>query len=283
MKKALIFVLILLLAAASGALWANRAGPPEFETKADVAFEPIDAQAAGPEVMYNEADFAGVPEPARQYLKKALPKVGLRARVVLIRQSGRTMMAEDSSWDAYTARQITGMNPPRLAWAATADWAPWIPVMTLTSYSGDSASVRSYFFGMVDAFENQGMVIKAYLLQRWLAEAVWYPSALLPGGKVRWEQADTKVKGAKMVRAIVEDGGIKVSGRFVFGGGGAPMFFLGDPLPFGHLAGQNFYCNYSDWRRQGDRQIPFEIVQGVRRGISDDRRLEAKLESIEYR
>ncbi len=281
MKKAVIFILILILIAIGAAYWAQRVGKPEFEAMADQLFEAVDTQAA--QTMYSKADFEQVPEVAVEYLKRALPEVGVRTRVVRITETGRIKMAEDSSWDDFSSRQMSGVDPPRLVWAAEADWAPLMPVMTLMAYTGEKGFVRSYFWGMVEGFANGGLVIKAYLMQRWLGEAVWYPDALLPSARLRWERADTKVKGVKVARVILEDDGIKVSGQFFFGGGGAPMFFLGDPLPFGHLAGQRWYCQYSDWRRQGDRQIPFELIQGVREGISDDRRLEITLQSIDYR
>ena len=116
------------------------------------------------------------------------------------------MMAEDSSWDDFTSRQISSVDPPRLVWAAEAEWAPLLPVMTLTAYTGDKGFVRSYFWGLVEGFENQGLVIKAYLMQRWLGEAVWYPDALLPSARLRWEKADTKVKGVKVARVILNGG-----------------------------------------------------------------------------
>ena len=137
--------------------------------------------------------------------------------MALITEKGRIMMAEDSSWDDFTSRQISSVDPPRLVWAAEAEWAPLLPVMTLTAYTGDKGFVRSYFWGLVEGFENQGLVIKAYLMQRWLGEAVWYPDALLPSARLRWEKADTKVKGVKVARVILEDDGIKVSGQFFFG------------------------------------------------------------------
>lgn len=281
MKKVLIFILVLVLIAIGVAYWAQRVGKPEFETKVDVIFDNVEVEAA--QTMYSKADFEQVPEAAKNYLKRALPEVGVRTRVALINEKGRIKMAEDSSWDDYLARQITSVQPPRLVWAAESDWAPLLPVMTLIAYTGDEGFVRSYFWGLVEGFDNHGLVIKAYLMQRWLGEAVWYPDALLPSAKLRWEKADTKVKGVKVARVILEEDGIEVSGQFYFGGGGAPMFFLGDPLPFGHLAGQRWYCQYSDWRRLGDRQIPYELVQGIRQGISGDRRLEIKLQSIKYR
>lgn len=50
---------------------------------------------------------------------------------------------------------------------------------------------------------------------RWLAEAAWYPTALLPGGDVRWEPLD-----ATSARATVSDGATTVSLDFLFGDDG---------------------------------------------------------------
>ena len=86
MKKAIIFILILILIAIGAAYWAQRVGKPEFEARADQLFDAVDTQAA--QTMYSKADFEQVPEAARQYLQRALPEAGVRTRVALITEKG---------------------------------------------------------------------------------------------------------------------------------------------------------------------------------------------------
>src|SRR5690606_1835390 len=48
-------------------------------------------------------------------------------------------------------------------------------------------------------------------LARWLGEAVWFPTAFLPGGAIRWEQVDDRT-----ARATVTDGRFRATADFHF-------------------------------------------------------------------
>lgn len=283
MKKVIFGIIVLALII--GAMFAvSVMGRSDFQQKVQATFEAMgqasDKQKAG---NYSPADFKGITPLALAYLQKAMPASGPRITQLMVEQHGQTKMSEDSSWDDFKARQMITRNPPQMAWAAEAEYGPLMPVMTLTAYKSGSGSIQSYLWGLMDMFSNRGEMIKRYLMLRWLAEAVWHPDALLPSDQLNWEAAKPPTPSLKAARVVLKDGGLSVSGLFIFTSrGGAPMMFMADAVSTGQLAGQRWYCRYSDWRRQGQLQIPFAMVQGVRSGIRDDVRLKLKVDAIEF-
>jgi hypothetical protein len=63
-------------------------------------------------------------------------------------------------------------------------------------------------------------------LMRWLAEAVWYPTALLPGAGVTWRPVDDHRAEARVV-----DGALQARLRFTFGGDGLVASVRADSRP----------------------------------------------------
>lgn len=284
MKKIILGIIVLALII--GAMFtASIVGRSDFEQKAQATFAAM-GQAVGEQKSgnYSAADFKGIPPSALAYLQKAMPPGGPRIARLMVKQHGRIKVAEDASWDDFTARQMITQNPPQMAWAAEAEYGPLMPMMTLIAYTNGSGSIRSYLWGLMDIFSSRGETIKRYLMLRWLAEAVWHPDALLPSQKLGWEAAKPPTPSLEACRVVLQDGGLRVSGRFIFTSrGGAPMMFLADAASPAQVAGQRWYCRYSDWRRQGKLQMPFAMVQGVRSGVSDDVRLKLKVDAIEFR
>jgi hypothetical protein len=283
MKK-LIFAAVVIGLIAGGLQVASMLGEAEFETLSQTVFESLDQanqdRAVG---SYSSSDFDGLPKVVKAYLKKALPQSGSGCKIISLTQSGETRLSEDDSWNRFTARQMIAHHSPAMVYVSKVDYLPLSPVHILITLGDEQTKLESYLWGLSQIFSNQGMGFKRYLMQRWLAETVWHPDALLPGGKVQWHEAKDPIPGARAARVSLEYGGLKVSGQFIFTSlGGPPMMFLSDPERSGQFTGQRWYCSYSDWQRHGELQIPFELVQGVRNGISDDMRLRIKLKSIQH-
>jgi hypothetical protein len=76
--------------------------------------------------------------------------------------------------------------------------------------------MRAALFGLVPvASAVDGAELRAGALQRYLAESVWFPTALLPSERLSWSAID-----ASHARATLTDGDVSVSLDFEFGLGG---------------------------------------------------------------
>lgn len=285
LKGIFIFIFVLIILAVGGATVASWLGAPKFEKKTQDAFARLEKDIAkGAGGTYSIAGASGLPQIVRQYLEKAMPASGEKISHLSLICQGRIKVTEDASWDDFQARQVISSRPPQLVWAGQTRYAPLMPLMIMSSYVAGRGLVESHLWGQVEMFKNQGELIKGYMMLRWLGESVWHPDCLLPDKGVRWEEVKAATGGTKQARVYLTDGGLTVSGVFIFPArGGAPMLFLSDGKPFVEFAVDRWYCSYSDWRRQGKFQVPFQLVQGTRHGIGDDRRLEITVNQISYR
>jgi hypothetical protein len=84
------------------------------------------------------------------------------------------------------------------------------------AYVAGSASLRAALFSLIPvATADDGPELRAGALQRYLAESVWFPTALLPSDRLTWSAID-----ASHARATLNDGEVTVSLDFEFGLGG---------------------------------------------------------------
>lgn len=101
-------------------------------------------------------------------------------------------------------------------WDARIRMAPLVSVRVRDGYVGGHASMRGAVAALVPVVNAaDDAELRAGALQRYLAESVWLPTALLPGGGVTWTPVDGRV-----ARATLDDRGTTVSLDFEFGPGG---------------------------------------------------------------
>jgi hypothetical protein len=87
-----------------------------------------------------------------------------------------------------------------------------LPVRVRDSYVRGTASMRAAVLGLwTMANQSNRAELDAGALQRYLAEAVWFPAALLPRPNLRWAPID-----ARSARATLTDGTTTVSLEFRF-------------------------------------------------------------------
>lgn len=156
----------------------------------------------------------GLPEPVARYFHFALTPGQSLVRAAVLEQRGEFRTGgPDSPWLPLTARQHFSAQPPGFVWDASIRMAPGVPVRVRDAYRRGAGSMQAQIagvFSVVDQHDrpelNQGA------LQRYLAEAPWLPTALLPGPGLTWEAMD-----ARTARATLTDGGLSVSMEFTFG------------------------------------------------------------------
>lgn len=90
---------------------------------------------------------------------------------------------------------------------------------------------------------------------RCVAEAVWYPTALLPSQGVQWEAVDDRSASATLV-----DGSITLTLRFRFDNAGLIESFRAEAR--GGMVGQvmvqaPWECRFSNYQVRDGMQIPF--------------------------
>ncbi|KIX13867.1 DUF6544 family protein [Dethiosulfatarculus sandiegensis] len=281
--KILRVLVVLILLGCVGLYGADYLGADRFEQRHQDLLKSMHHMADQTATeQYKRTDLADLPPLVRQYLEKAAPLDQPKAELTRVWQKGRIKTTEDSSWSDFEAREHITLSTRQMVWAAKADLAPLTKLYILTSKLTDSARVDSWLWGLLEVSDRKGQVIRAYLMLRWLAEAVWHPHALLPGPDLKWERTVKKIGSGRAARVSLTQDGITVSGTFLFAASkGAPFFFLADPGPFAELRIRRFFCRYSDWRKEQGTYIPFRMEQGTRYMVSDRSMLEIELLKLE--
>ena len=160
-------------------------------------------------------DFEGVPDPVRRYFEAVLEEGRPYVRSVRLEQQGEFRLREsERTWRPTDATQRFTVDPPGFVWSATVRVLPFVPVKVLDSYDHGSGVLRARLLSTItvadvgpDRDMNEGELV------RYLAEAVWFPTGLLPTEGVEWEAIDDS-----SARATLEDGGNTASVVFHFDG-----------------------------------------------------------------
>ena len=132
-----------------------------------------------------------LPPPVARYLRRVLPATAL-IQEVWLRQVGVLKADLDSDrWMPFEAEHIVVPPATGFVWKARVRVAPMLHISVrdaLIDRGGSGhVSLLSAF-----ALKSDGgtMPMNSGSLHRYLAEAVWYPTALLPGPNLRWSPID---------------------------------------------------------------------------------------------
>lgn len=104
------------------------------------------------------------------------------------------------------------VRPPAFDWDARIRWAPGLTMFVRDVYGTGIGRLHATAFGLVTVVDQHGTPEMAQgELMRYLAEAVWYPTALLPSQGVRCDPIDDA-----RARASLTDSDTNVSLEFRF-------------------------------------------------------------------
>jgi hypothetical protein len=160
-------------------------------------------------------DFDQLPPPVATYFRRTLREgqpIICSARIV---QEGEFCRAEHS-WSPFEAKQYFSAQPPGFVWDATVRMSSVVRVQVRDAYVAGEGSMHAKILSLVplvDASDNAEL--NAGALQRYLAEAVWFPTALLPSEVMKWNAID-----ASRALATLSDSGTTVSLEFHFSDAG---------------------------------------------------------------
>ena len=155
----------------------------------------------------------GLPEPVVRYFENVFPGEPPRGRHLRLTQEGEfRMSADENSWRPFTATQHIDVGAPGFVWDARIQMAPLVQVRVRDAYingRGMMLGKVAAVVPVVDAHDKEELSSGALL--RYLAEAAWFPTALLPSESLRWRAVDEN--GAL---ATLFDAGREVTATFYF-------------------------------------------------------------------
>ena len=163
---------------------------------------------------FSPKELRELPDPVARYFTFALTPGQPFFRRVQVGQAGRFRTGDrNAPWHPFTAVEHFTVVPPGFVWDARIRMAPLLVVRVRDGYVAGSGAVLGKLAALVTVADQHGRPgLNAGALHRYLAEAVWFPTALLPRAGVVWDALD-----AHTARATMTDRATSVSLEFEFG------------------------------------------------------------------
>jgi hypothetical protein len=212
LKWAKIIIFTLIAVTVIVGLWGNARWAADTDARVralEATTQPIQARPQ----RYTDAELTNLPPVVRRYFSKVLRPNQPMVRRLYLEQTGtfnRSFAGEQ--WEPFTARQRVSVNRPGFVWDASINMSPGITVRVVDAYVAGVGSLQPSVFGLFDLGGSHGTVDMARgELIRFFAEAVWYPTVLLPSQGVHWTPVDDQT-----AQATLTDGPLSVSLTFAF-------------------------------------------------------------------
>ena len=220
------------------------------------------SRVAGDAARYDAAEIANLPAPVRRYFQLALTDGQPIIRSVDVKHSGTFNMSTNiARWLPFTSQQFVSTNRPGFIWNARIMMFPGVPVRVHDAYITGEGLLRPSILGLFALTDVQGGgdIAKGELM-RYFAEAVWYPTALLPSQGVSWQAVDDT-----SANATLTDGPIRLTMLFRFGDDGLVSSIYANAR--GQMVGATTVMmpwegRMSDYRKQDGMTVPFTSEVG---------------------
>jgi hypothetical protein len=182
---------------------------------------------------YDSNELIGLPAPVQRYFQAVLKDGQRIVEAVDIEQSGTfNMSATGEEWKRFTSIQRVITQRPGFDWEASIEMMPGLTARVHDAYINGEGILQATLFGLISLANLRGTPEMAQgELMRYLAEAAWYPTALLPCHGVQWKAIDDFSANATLndgetsvtllfhfdENGLIESAGAEARGRTVAG------------------------------------------------------------------
>jgi hypothetical protein len=205
---------------------------------------------------YDAGDLAGLPAPVQRYFRAVLTDGQRIVTGVRLAQSGDFNLGTVADrWASFTATQHFATRAPGFVWDARIAMFPGVPVRVVDAFVGGEGLLRPTILGLwsLGTLQGRGEIARGELL-RYLAESVWFPTALLPSEGVEWEPVDDRAAIATLRAGPV---GVTMVFRFDEDGLVQSVFVSERATKVGNVAVMMpWECRLGEYQMQGGMRVP---------------------------
>jgi hypothetical protein len=204
--KIIVLIVVALLVIVAGTIaygaWRWHSGTHALRARLQGARRPITP------ATYDAREIVGLPPPVQRYFRTVLQDGAPLVAAVQIRHAGQFNTGEtQAQWRRFTSSQVTVTRRPVFDWDGRIGLGPGVCVFVHDAYVAGEGLLHVALLGLASLADIRGTSEAAQgELLRFLAEAAWYPTALLPSQGVRWEALDDTA-----ARATLTDGATTVA------------------------------------------------------------------------
>ena len=197
----------LVLAAAGGAA-ALAHGATQWQSGTPTLRERLNAQRVRAQRRYDARETAGLPAPVQRYFDATLTDGQPLIAAATLWHDGEINVSERGErWRRFESSTRFVVRRPGFDWDGRITLAPGVHLRVHDAYVAGEGLLQARLAGLIKLAELRGgRDIGEGELLRYLAEAVWMPTALLPSQGVEWEPLD-----GRSSRATIDDGHHRVS------------------------------------------------------------------------
>ncbi len=213
MAQKIVIVTLLVLAIAIGALfgygsmqWNKETQGIRYRLEGDR--QPLQSKT------YDPKELGSLPAPVQRYFQTALTPGQQLVTAVDIEQVGSINMSESGDkWSPFTAKQRVVSHRAGFDWNASISVFPGVPVRIHDAYVDGEGLLHVALVGAITLASIRGTPeVTQGEFMRFVAEAAWYPTRMLPSEGATWQAVDdasaklTMRDGATSVTLLVSFG-----------------------------------------------------------------------------
>jgi hypothetical protein len=213
-----------------------------------------------PARRFDARELEGLPVPVQRYFRAVLKDGQPIVVAATIEMAGTiNLSATAEQWKPFTSHQrvvtaVAGSRPGFL-WNARVQMFPGVPARVEDSYIAGQGQLIAKLLGLftVATAQGGGELARGEFM-RWFAEAVWYPTALLPSQGVRWQAVDST-----SATATLDEGPITLTMLFRFDEAGLVASVRAESRGAGvgkDMVMLPWECTFSNYQRQGGMLVP---------------------------
>jgi hypothetical protein len=193
---------------------ATAYGRRRWAAQTQALWQQLQAAQVPPRVTrYSERELDGLPPPVQRWFRATLRDGAAVIATVDIEHQGQMNLSESAEqWVPFTSQQRVVTQRPGFVWDARVRLLPGLRVHVHDAHVAGQGLLHAAVAGLLTvARQHGGGDIAHGELMRYMAEAAWYPTALLPSQGVRWQPVDEH-----QARATLGDGELAVTLSFSF-------------------------------------------------------------------
>ncbi|MCW8837273.1 MAG: hypothetical protein OQK11_01095 [Thiovulaceae bacterium] len=171
------------------------------------------SSASSEKTVVDFKELETLPKPVVKYFNLVLKdKSEIINKLYLSQNGGFRMDDKSNKYSKTEAQQFLSTKPRGFTWHAKIFIDAGVYVNVFDSYVDAKGAIKAKFLSLYTIVdEHNKKELSNGALQRYLAEAIWYPTALLPSQGVKWRAVD-----ANKAIATLNDGNNSASLEFTF-------------------------------------------------------------------
>lgn len=155
----------------------------------------------------SKADIEVLPQNVQRWLKYAQIIGKEKITSVRLKQKATMRLEIDKKWMPVQAEQYFTTEEPSFIWKANIKMAPLFHIVGRDIYTEGKGNMLIKFLSLFTVANSKGKEINQGTLLRYLAEMVWFPTAVV-NNFITWEEIDTEHAKATMTYKEVIASGV---------------------------------------------------------------------------